>query len=110
MKKSHAMDDDLRPEYDMRQLLKGSVRGKHYKEMQAGYIITIHKADGTTEVKEVSPPMPMVILEPDVYKYFPDSASVNETLRALIRLVPQKRQKIMPKTRVVNDRRKAAVH
>lgn len=86
------MDDDLRPEYDFHQLLKGSVRGKHYNAMQAGYTITIHKADGTTEVKEVKPRPGTVVLAPDVQEYFPDSESVNETLRSLIRLIPAKRK------------------
>ena len=30
------MDDELRPEYDMRQLLKGAARGKYAKRYQAG--------------------------------------------------------------------------
>lgn len=63
--------------------------------------ITIHKADGTTEVKEVKPKMGTVVLEPDVEAYFPDSQSVNETLRALIRLVPTKSKKVAKKTRIV---------
>ena len=40
-------DKDMRAEYDF---TKG-VRGKHYRNMQAGYSITVHKADGTTVVK-----------------------------------------------------------
>lgn len=41
----------MRTEYDF----TGGVRGKHYKTMQSGYTISIHKADGTTVVKEVIP-------------------------------------------------------
>ena len=41
----------MRAEYNF----TGGVRGKHYHAMQAGYTITIHKADGTTVVKEVQP-------------------------------------------------------
>jgi hypothetical protein len=37
-----ALGDDLRAEYDF----TGGVRGKYYEAMQAGYTITIHKADG----------------------------------------------------------------
>jgi hypothetical protein len=60
--------------------------------MQAGYTITIHKADGTTVTKEVRPKVGAVVLEPDVRKYFPDSATVNAALRALVRPIPGKRK------------------
>lgn len=79
---------DMRIEYDLR---KG-VRGKHSKAMQAGYTITIHKADGTTMVKDVMPKEGTVVLEPEIQAYFPDSDSVNRTLRCLIPLLPQKRR------------------
>jgi hypothetical protein len=81
-------DNDMRTEYDFR----GGVRGKHYKAMQAGYTITIHKADGTTLVKDVMPKEGTVVLEPDIQAYFPDSESVNRTLRCLIPLLPQRRR------------------
>jgi len=82
-------DDTMRAEYDF----TGGVRGKHYHAMQGGYTITIYKADGTTLVKEVKPVKGAVILEPDVRKYFPDSDSVNATLRSLIRLIPTQQKK-----------------
>ena len=85
-------DDTMRAEYDF----TGGVRGKHYRAMQGGYTITIHKADGTSLVKEVKPAEGAVILEPDVREYFPDSDSVNATLRSLIRLIPTQ-QKISAK-------------
>lgn len=78
----------MRTEYDF----TGGVRGKHYKAMQAGYTITIHKADGTTVVKDVMPKEGTVVLEPDIRAYFPDSESVNRTLRCLIPLLPKKRR------------------
>ena len=74
----------LPTEYDF----TGGVRGKHYRAMQSGYTMTIHQADGTTVVKEVKPPAGAIVLEPDVRAYFPDSESVNATLRSLIRLIP----------------------
>jgi hypothetical protein len=80
--------NDMRTEYDFRE----GVRGKHYKAIQAGYTITIHKADGTTTVKDVMPKEGAVVLEPDIRPYFPDSESVNRTLRCLIPLLPQKRR------------------
>ena len=81
-------DNDMRAEYDFR----GGVRGKHYRAMQAGYSIIVHQADGTTLVKDVMPKEGAVILEPDVHAYFPDSESVNRTLRCLIPLLPPKRR------------------
>jgi hypothetical protein len=81
-----ATRDEMRDEYDF----SGGIRGKHYEAMQAGYTITVHKADGSTVVREVKPAEGVVILEPDVQAYFPDSESVNETLRSLIKLIPQK--------------------
>lgn len=87
-KTAQGEDNDMRAEYDFR----GGVRGKHYKALQAGYTITIHKADGTTLVKDVRPKEGTVLLEPDIQAYFPDSESVNRTLRCLIPLLPQKRR------------------
>lgn len=77
------MGDDLRREYDFR----GGVRGKYYQAMQAGYTIIVHKADGSTVVKKVKPSKGAIILEPELRPYFPDSDSVNATLRSLVRLV-----------------------
>lgn len=54
--------DDLRPEYDLARL-RGGVRGKYYKQATAG--------------------TNLVLLEPDVARAFPDSASVNRALRLL---------------------------
>ena len=81
-------NNNMRAEYDF----TGGVRGKHYKAMQTGYTITIHKADGTTVVKDVMPKEGAVVLEPDIRAYFPDSESVNRTLRCLIPLLPKKRR------------------
>lgn len=58
--------DEMRPEYDFSQ----GVRGKHYQAYRAG-----------TNV---------VLLEPDIAAVFPDSASVNEALRLLVRLAKTK--------------------
>jgi len=77
----------MRSEYDF----QDGVRGKHYKAMQTGYTITIHNANGTTVTKDVMPKEGVVILEPDVRSYFPDSESVNEILRALIKISPTKK-------------------
>jgi len=81
----------MRAEYDF----KDGVRGKHYKAMQAGYTLTIHKADGTMITKDVIPKEGVVIIEPDIRNYFPDSESVNATLRALIKLLPTKNNSVI---------------
>lgn len=87
-KRVQVRDNDMRAEYDF----TGGVRGKHYKAMQAGYTITIHKADGTTVVKDVMPKEGAVVIEPDIRTYFPDSESVNRALRCLIPLLPKKQR------------------
>ena len=58
--------DELRPEYDLRQLLKGAVRGKYAKRYHAG--------------------TNLVLLDPDVRKAFRDEQAVNEALRLVIEL------------------------
>ncbi len=60
------MGDELRPEYDLRQLLKGAVRGKYAKRYHAG--------------------TNLVLLDPDVRKAFRDERAVNEALRLVIEL------------------------
>ena len=55
--------DDLRPEYDFSKL-KGGVRGKYAKRFQKG--------------------TNLILLSPDVAKYFPDEQSVNAALRSLV--------------------------
>ena len=65
-KKLDEMNDELRPEYDMKALLKGGVRGKYVKKYR----------EGTN----------LVLLEPDVAKAFPNEKAVNEALRLVIKL------------------------
>ncbi len=65
-KSKNEMDDELRPEYDMRKLLKGGVRGKYARRYR----------EGTN----------LVLLEPDVAKAFPSEEAVNEALRLVIQL------------------------
>jgi hypothetical protein len=62
----HGDSDEMRPEYDFS---KG-VRGKHHSAYQAGINV--------------------VFLEPDIAAAFPDSASVNQALRLLVRLSKSK--------------------
>jgi hypothetical protein len=59
---SKAMKDDLRPEYDLTKLKK-AVRGKYFKQAIVG--------------------TNLVLVDPELSKIFPDSASVNRALRVL---------------------------
>jgi uncharacterized DUF497 family protein len=61
------MQDELRPEYDLRELLKSGVWGKYAKRYRAG--------------------TNLVLLAPDVAKVFSnDEEAVNEALRMVIRM------------------------
>ncbi len=81
-------NDELLPEYDF----TGGVRGKHHKAYREGHTVEVHRTDGTTDVHYFTLEDGAVMLEPDVRQYFPDSDAVNMALRALISLVPEKRQ------------------
>jgi hypothetical protein len=76
----------MRAEYDF----SGGVRGKHHESRAVGYVLKIHKSDGTTEVREIDREG-SVILAPDVRKYFPNSKAVNRALRTLIEILPRNR-------------------
>ena len=60
------MSDELRAEYDLRQLLKGGVRGKYAKRYHSG--------------------TNLVLLEPDIRKAFGSERAVNEALRLVLEL------------------------
>jgi len=60
------MDDELRPEYDLPQLLKDGVRGKYAERYKAG--------------------TNLVLLAPDVARAFPNEEAVNQALRLVIQL------------------------
>lgn len=77
--------DEMRAEYDFRG--KKGVCGKYYEAMKKGHTTVIHQSDGSTVVKETRP----IYLDEDVQTYFPDAESVNQTLRGLIALVPNKK-------------------
>ena len=65
-KPASELKDDLRPEYDLRDLLKGATRGKYAKPYHSG--------------------TNLVLLEPDVRKAFRDERAVNDALRLVIEL------------------------
>lgn len=78
-------DNDMLPEYNFAG--KKGVRGKYHQRIQKGYAVRVRHEDGTITTKLYGP---TIALEPDVAVYFPDSESVNNALRTLIALVPQK--------------------
>ena len=80
---------EMRPEYDF----SGGVRGKHADQYQRGHTVKIRKTDGTTVVQHFQLEDGAVMLAPDVREYFSDSESVNDALRTLIGLIPQKRRR-----------------
>ena len=65
--------DELRPEYNLRELLKNGVRGKYAKSYRAG--------------------TNLVLLDPDVARAFTNERAVNEALRLVIRLTSTRRGK-----------------
>lgn len=73
-KKTTELNDELHPEYDLKSLLKGGVRGKYAKKYRAG--------------------TNLILLEPDVAKAFPNEKAVNEALRLVMKL-----NKVQDKTR-----------
>jgi len=81
---------DMQSEYNFA-AMKGGERGKYYRSYRAGHTVKIHKTDGTTLVQYFTIKDGAVMLDPDVFKYFPDSEAVNHALRCLIPLM-QKEQ------------------
>jgi hypothetical protein len=85
MKKAAAQDADMRDHYDFR----GGVRGKY----------ATRYAEGTN----------VVVLDPDVAEMFPNRELVNETLRAVGRVVElRERQKAGPNKRLQPTRKRRA--
>jgi len=94
----------MRPEYDFR----GGVRGKYAKSLREdGYTIRIYHDDGTFTEEHVLAEM-AVILEPDVWAYFPNSKAVNRALRTLISLIPTKRKTASKKTPSIREGKKSS--
>lgn len=60
------LTDELRSEYDMKELLRTGVRGKYAERYR----------EGTN----------LILLEPDVAKAFPDEQAVNNALRLVLEL------------------------
>jgi hypothetical protein len=84
-----ASDDELLSEYNF----SGGTRGKHARKYQHGHTVKIHKTNGATTIQHFKLEEGAVMLAPDVREYFSDSDAVNQALRALIGLIPQKRRR-----------------
>ncbi|MDM8537690.1 hypothetical protein QUF70_13110 [Desulfobacterales bacterium HSG17] len=83
---SKEANDEMRPEYDFS---KG-VRGKYAKTLKEdGYTIRIYHDDGTFSERRVLG-QKTIVLDNDVWEHFPSSDAVNNALRTLISLVPNK--------------------
>jgi hypothetical protein len=65
-KRGDKTNDDLRPEYDISQLLKAGVRGKYAKRYHAG--------------------TNLVLLDAEIRKAFRSDQAVNEALRLVLEL------------------------
>ncbi len=79
--------DEMLPEYDLSG--KPSERGKYYQAYRQGHHVKIHKDDGTVETHYFTLEDGVVMLEPEVSAYFPDSEATNRALRGLIALIPK---------------------
>jgi hypothetical protein len=66
MKKQSKNKDELRPEYDMKTLLKSGTRGKYTDRYRTG--------------------TNLVLLEPEVAKAFPNDKAVNDALKLVMKL------------------------
>lgn len=75
--------DDLRPEYDLGELLKTGVQGKYIDRFQ----------EGTN----------LVLLGEDVAEAFPTDQAVNEALRLVIQLKKLPKSGSKPKTKRVDS-------
>ena len=68
MKRRHVKNtnDELRPEYDLTELLKGGVKGKHAKRFEAG--------------------TNLVLTQPEIHNELKTDKAVNDALRLVIEL------------------------
>jgi hypothetical protein len=85
---TNEIETDMLPEYDFSG--KKGVRGKYYHAYQQGHTVRVRQEDGSVITQYFTLEEGAVLLAPDVREYFPDSESVNQALRGLIRLAPRK--------------------
>ena len=76
------------PEYNFK--TKKGMRGKYYVGQNQTHEVHIHHEDGTVTKRHFGSLQKVILLDADVAVHFPDSESVNHTLRTLIALVADK--------------------
>lgn len=64
---------------------KKGVRGKYAKALESGHTVRVYDGEKIVSDKFYA------AIEPDVREVFPDSRSINDTLRKLISMVPNRR-------------------
>lgn len=86
-KQTDELEDELRPEYDLSELLKHAVRGKYAERYKAG--------------------TNLVLLAPDVAEAFPNEQAVNDALRLVMQLakIPGIQERLSPPNEVSDNRR-----
>ena len=85
-------DKGMLAKYDFRG--KKGVRGKYYKAYRQGHTVRVYDDDGeTVSFRYFTAEEGSVMLDPDVRKYFPDAETVNNVLRSLIVLIPDREAK-----------------
>ena len=50
------MTDDLRPEYNLAELLKGGVKGKYVEAYRRGYVVIVHATENATDQSDTASP------------------------------------------------------
>ena len=76
------------PEYNFKG--KKGMRGKYYAGQNQSHDVHIQHGDGTVTKRHFDSLQKVILLDADVAVHFPDSESVNHTLRTLVALVPDK--------------------
>ncbi len=75
-KSANGASGEILPHYDF----SNGVRGKHYKKFREG--VTVRLLGEQTDAK-------VIVLDNDLGKIFPDSKSVNNALRHLVKALPK---------------------
>ncbi len=65
-KRKSEMDDELRPEYDLHELLKGGVRGKYAERYRAGTNLVLLAPDVAKAFRQNAAPRKIVVQVPQV--------------------------------------------
>ena len=62
--------------------------------MDPPHTVKVYHEDGQTTTHLLAPAGQTVVLDADVYSFFPDSETVNRVLRSLITLIPQQQENL----------------